>query len=87
MKRTMERYGPLRSTFIVKKREHGVMSITKAFKLIEALAEECTHSTVDDFGWARCRRCLASEMVDTEEARQLFREILAAKDLRKGGKA
>src|SRR5690606_87397 len=50
--------------------------VQKAWKLIEALAEDCELPRDDDHAWRRCRRCLASEEVDTKEARMLFRVLL-----------
>jgi hypothetical protein len=43
----------------------------KAFKLIEALSEECTED------WETCRHCLAMEELEHKGTRQLLRHLLA----------
>lgn len=50
--------------------------VAKAWKLIEALSENCEQPAGDDHAWRRCRRCLATEEIDTEDARRLLRILL-----------
>lgn len=55
-------------------------SVRKAWKLIEALAEECEQPAGDEHAWRRCRRCLAVAELDRHSARALLRTLLETRE-------
>jgi hypothetical protein len=48
----------------------------KAWKLVEALAEDCELQSDGDHEWQKCRRCLAVAELSAPETRLLMRELL-----------
>jgi hypothetical protein len=54
----------------------------RAWKLVEALAEDCEYLPDGDHEWQKCRRCLAVAELSAPETRLLMRELLALRNAR-----
>ncbi len=60
----------------------------KAWKLIEALAEQCeTDRKSGDHKWSRCRRCLAIEELEYLGTRRLLNALIQYRDRHEGAKS
>jgi hypothetical protein len=53
--------------------------LRKAWKLVDALAEDCEKPRSGEHQWQKCRRCLAIAELQAEETKLLMRALLTLK--------